>query len=216
MFGIRCPGCGRHGWCPCPQCVGALDPAPAVVAPGVDEVAALFAHSGVGRSIVSALKHRDDRSVAAWLGEGLARLRTATAPVDVVTWVPASASRLARRGHDTGRILGREVGRRIDAPVVGLLVRSGGPAQTGRGRADRLGGPALGLERSVAGRGLGRRRGGGRVLVVDDVVTTGASLAAAATLLRAAGAASVTAAVVAVRPYGVPARVHYNHRTRHL
>ena len=196
-----------------------------MVVPGVGTVAALFAHSGVGRTIVSALKHRDDRAVAAWLGEGLASLPTAAGRVDVVTWVPASTLRVRQRGHDTGQMLAREVGRRIEASVGGLLVRAAGPAQTGRRRADRLAGPTLRLDPTAAARWLrlpqdhqhrrGRQGCGPRVLVVDDVVTTGASMAAAAAVLRPAGAVSVSAAAVAIRPFEGRSPGHYNHRTHH-
>jgi predicted amidophosphoribosyltransferase len=200
MFGVRCPGCGRPGWCPCPQCADSLEPAPVHRVAGVDVVSGLFAHRGRGRQIVSAFKHRDQRAVASWLADGLVGLAAAQTGVDLVTWVPASPHRRAHTGHDAGRALARAVGRRLGVPARQLLTRRRGPAQTGLPRTARLRGPPLALRRTAL-TGFGDCALAGRcVLVVDDVVTTGASLATAAGLLRSAGARSVVAAAVAVRP----------------
>ena len=65
------------------------------------------------------------------------------------------------------------------------------PAQTGRGRRERLSGPRFRVHPRAAGR---------RVLVVDDVVTTGATLDAARRWLRHGGAADVVLAAVAATP----------------
>jgi predicted amidophosphoribosyltransferase len=127
-----------------------------------------------------------------WLGARLAD-RCASAPfaIDLVTWVPASASRRAARGVDHGALLARVVGAGIRRDVHELKKRDSGPPQTGRPAAERRAGPTLYAAGSFAGR---------NVLVVDDVVTTGATLAAAARALHAGGAREVLAATVARTP----------------
>jgi len=190
MFGVRCPGCGRQGWCPCRDCVAALRPGRGPSVPGVDAVVALFAHEGVGRAIVAAVKYRGRLQVVAWLAAALAE--RCVLPVGAVTWIPASHDRIRRSGFDPGAELASAVGRCLGAPSRRLLTRAREPPQTGRSRSERLRGPRLSPSGSVPP--------AGRVLVVDDVVTTGSSLRVAAGVLRAAGAMSVVAAVVAHRP----------------
>jgi predicted amidophosphoribosyltransferase len=97
--------------------------------------------------------------------------------VDVVTWVATGRGRARRRGVDHAEVLARAV-------------------------AGRLGVPAVGLLRAVAGRDgevqrAGRDLPGTDVLLVDDVLTTGATAAGAAWALRTAGAGAVHLAVLA-------------------
>jgi predicted amidophosphoribosyltransferase len=162
--------------------------------PGIDVVVALFAHEGVGRGIVAAVKYRNRRQVVAWLAAAMAAAlaERCAPPVGVVTWIPASRERVRRSGFDPGAELASAVGRCLGAPSERLLTRARRePPQTGRSRSERLRGPRLSAS---------RRPSAGRVLVVDDVVTTGSSLRVAAGVLRATGAVSVSAAVVAHRP----------------
>jgi predicted amidophosphoribosyltransferase len=148
------------------------------------------AYEGVGRELVARLKYRNARAVVAWLAQGMAAL--AGPGADVVTWVPTTAERRRRRGFDQGRLLAAAVARRLGVACRPLLRRAPGPPQTGRSRAQRLGGPALHLRR--------RARVPARVVVVDDVATTGATLAAAARVLRSGGAREVHGLVAARRP----------------
>ncbi|MEO6121210.1 MAG: phosphoribosyltransferase family protein [Acidimicrobiales bacterium] len=192
LLPTSCPACGTVGPAPCADCRMALLPAPALPPPtGLASCVALMAYEGVGREIVARLKYANARSSVPWLGVGMAAAVRRLAPgLDVVTWVPTTAQRRHRRGFDQGRILATEVARHLGLPGRPLLVRLPGPSQTGRSRAERLGGPRL----------VARRTGvAGRVLLVDDVVTTGATLTIAAGVLRDKGAGEVHAVVVARR-----------------
>ena len=187
-----CPACGALGPAPCGGCRAALAPPPALPAPpGVTSCAALAAYVGVAREVVARLKYRPNRAALPWLAGRMAALAAGT-PADAVTWVPTATDRRRRRGFDHGQLLARAVAARLDLPCRPLLRRRPGPAQTGRSRAERLGGPPLQVRPGA--------RIPARVLVVDDVVTTGATLTVAAGCLRAGGAHEVHAVVAARRP----------------
>jgi predicted amidophosphoribosyltransferase len=170
----RCPGCGRRAEPVCERCEREMRAAPhAAPPPGVAWSTAAFAYEGVARELVARVKYRNERIAVRWLGARLAeRCVNPPFPIDVVTWVPASASRRAGIGRDVRR----------------LVTRDGGPPQTGRPASERRAGPNLSAGVATTGK---------NVLVVDDVVTTGATLTAAARALHAFGAREVLAATVA-------------------
>jgi predicted amidophosphoribosyltransferase len=186
----RCPGCGRRAEPVCERCEREMRAAPhAAPPPGVAWSTAAFAYEGVARELVARVKYRNERIAVRWLGARLAeRCVNPPFPIDVVTWVPASASRRAARGVDHGALLARIVGAGIGRDVRRLLTRDGGPPQTGRPASERRAGPNLSAGVATTGK---------NVLVVDDVVTTGATLTAAARALHAFGAREVLAATVA-------------------
>jgi predicted amidophosphoribosyltransferase len=147
---------------------------------------------GVARQALLALKYRNRRALVRHLARLMVRrlgldLPGARRP-DVVTWAPTSRARVSQRGFDQAELLARAVARELGVPCRRLLYRAHGPAQTGRGRAERLSGPAF------RSRPTARPY---RVLLVDDVVTTGATLHAAASALRAAGVSEVRAVAAA-------------------
>lgn len=170
--------------------------APARIAPpprGLDVLVVAFAYTGTARELIARAKYRRRHAALPFLAaEVAARWRAGGHVIDVVTWAPTTGARRRARGFDHAEILAREVGAALDRPLVGLLRREGSAPQTGRARAERIGGPRFVVPdpARVAGRSI---------LVVDDVVTTGATLTAAAAALRGAGAAGVAGAAVARR-----------------
>ena len=157
---------------------------------------ALFAYEGVGQQLVTALKFRGRRGPVGTLGTALAAAveRAGVRPA-VVTWPPTAVGRRRARGFDQAELLARAVARQLGVPARSLLVRGGGPAQTGRTRSERLVGPVFAAVGRVPG----------RVLVVDDVVTTGAALQAACAATRAGGAHRVDGWALAATPAATPA-----------
>jgi predicted amidophosphoribosyltransferase len=182
LLPTRCPVCDRPGPVPCDPCAALLRAAP----PG--PVAAVLAFDGAGRVLVSALKYRNARPVAASLAPAMAALAPS---VDAVTWAPTSPARRRQRGFDQAELLADAVARHLGVPCRAFLRRVRGPAQTGRRRADRLADPPSFTV---------RRAPPTRVLLVDDVVTTGATLRAAAAALCAAGAIEVYPVAAAATP----------------
>ncbi len=107
-----------------------------------------------------------------------------------ITWAPTTRERRRARGFDHAQILAQAVGARLGYPVIGLLRRNPGPAQTGLSAAARRRSPSFSTRQPVSG----------TVLIVDDVATTGATLSAAGRVLRAAGAVRVIALTAARTP----------------
>jgi predicted amidophosphoribosyltransferase len=143
-----------------------------------------MAHEGTARRLVLGLKYRNARTVADALAIRLVETLADRCAVDVVTWAPTSARRVAQRGYDPAELLARAVARRLGKPCRRLLRRGRRSSpQTGKDRASRLAGPVF------HAKPLWRPR---RILLVDDVTTTGATLRRASDALVAAGASAVT------------------------
>jgi predicted amidophosphoribosyltransferase len=114
--------------------------------------------------------------------------------IDVITWVPTTATRRRERGFDQAQLLARAVARRLRLPNRSMLVRGAGPPQTGRTGIERHVGPVL------AARPLRRMHQARRVLLVDDVVTTGTTVTTAARALKAVGVDHVIVVTAARTP----------------
>jgi predicted amidophosphoribosyltransferase len=122
---------------------------------------------------------------------------TALAPVELlrgtVVPVPVHPDHRRRRGIDHSAALARAVARRAGLSYAECLVRGGASLpQVGRGRRERLRGPAGTIDTS--------RETPPEVLLIDDVVTTGATLAACVTALRGSGSQHITPIVYARTP----------------
>lgn len=174
----RCPGCYQHLLGPCSVCVGHLS---ALRSQNPDRAA--LVHAGQARRMVLWLKYRNARHVAAQLAVPMAHSVRDPGELDVVTWAPTSARRIADRGFDPAELLARAVADLLGLPCRRLLhrARRSGP-QSGKSRVARLAGPEF------VGKPLWRAP---RVLLIDDVTTTGATLRAGAAALLRVGAAEV-------------------------
>jgi predicted amidophosphoribosyltransferase len=198
LLPARCPGCGAAGALVCERCAASLVvPQFASPPPPLDWWASCFVYEGVARELVARAKYRGERRFLHAVAQRVVTLvGYAPAPVELVTWVPASTARLRSQGVDHGELLARSVARTLGVPPVLRLLRRPGRAQTGLAAHERRGGPDL--------RPIGRSDGA-TILVVDDVATTGGTLSAAARALRSSGAACVFAVTIArtLRPGAV-------------
>lgn len=200
LFGSRCAVCSRPGPSPCIACSDLFVGAGPVEAPeGLDDVVALLSYEGAAREFVTSLKYSNHR-------DGLARIAVALGSlvdrddIDLITWAPTSRFHRRERGYDQAELLAKALARSARLDCASVLERLAGPAQTGRGRAERLHGVEFRLREHQLQRPVDLR--GARVAVVDDVMTTGATLEAAATVLRRGGAETITGVVLAVTPLG--------------
>jgi predicted amidophosphoribosyltransferase len=192
LFPARCAGCRAVGPAVCSACAASLRRAPRTPPPvGVSWWVSVYEYQGVARELVARAKYRGERHLLHAVVPTVVDALTGAPPVDVITWVPASANRRRAHGVDHAEVVARAVARARGVRVARLLRRERGPAQTGRPAAERRTGPALHALHTLCDE---------TVLVVDDVATTGGTLAAAARTLRAAGANDVIAATVARTP----------------
>jgi predicted amidophosphoribosyltransferase len=184
LLPTRCPLCFAFGPAPCDRCWAALSPGPA------GHVNALLSYEGEAASLLRSLKYANARVVVGRLADGMALL-VEPGWADLVTWAPTSTAHRRRRGFDQAEVLARAVARRLGVPARQVVRRDPySLAQTGRTRAERLGGPTFVAVRQVVG----------RVVIVDDVVTTGATLRQASAVVLAAGARETLCIAAAATP----------------
>ncbi len=183
----RCPCCGVIGPAPCPMCVAALGPAPALPARApLASLAAVVHYSGPAPRLVTATKYARRRDGWSTVGDWLSAI--VPGGVDLVCWVPATPARRRQRGFDQAELLARRVARNLVLPVHGVLRRVDHHPQASLDRQGRLAGPRLvPTRRRTVRAGVAGRS----VLLVDDVVATGSSMVAAALVLRELGATEV-------------------------
>jgi predicted amidophosphoribosyltransferase len=190
LFPPACGACDAEGSGFCGRCRAAAG-APQAWRLGALSVHACAAYDGPLRRAILAMKH-GRRDVTAALGAFAAeRLRFLNGPGLVLVPVPTTRSRSARRGFDQAAVLAQALAGAWNARCVAALVRTGGSAQQGRGRRQRLEDSG---RFSPSGAAFSRC---GRVMLVDDVVTTGATLGDAERALRAAGTSPEGAIVLA-------------------
>lgn len=156
-----------------------------------------LAYEGPARAVVHGLKYRGAPGLAGPMSAQIAASAPPglVAPPAALVPVPLHPARRRRRGFNQAERLAAALARRTGLEVCDCLRRTGRPSrQVGRGRAERLGGPAGAIELHP------RARPPSRALIVDDVATTGATLAACAAALRAAGVQRIAAVAYARTP----------------
>ena len=165
----------------------------------IDAARAPFLYAGPLARAIRGMKFSGWHAVGPHLAAGMAEVAGDILPADVVTWVPLSRRRRARRGFDQAEVLARATAARLGIPAAPLLVRvrdTRAQARVGGAERRRALRDAF-ATRKVAGKVTQR------VLLVDDVLTTGATAAACASVLRRAGASSVVL-LTAARSLGGP------------
>ena len=176
-----CFGCRAPGELLCDACHTELRPPDRNDPIGaVDQLFVPWHYERAARDLVLALKLRSQRGAAAPLADELARLvQLRGTRAEALTWVPARRSDIRRRGFDHAELIGRGLADRIGLPAVGMLRRAApSPDQTTLSAAQRRSG-LHGVFSAIDPPD--------RLLLVDDLVTTGATASSCAHALREAG-----------------------------
>jgi ComF family protein len=223
LFPVRCVGCRAGPWPFCAACRSTLVPftPPWCVRCGIpleryadacpdcppvvlSRTRSALLFEGAARSAVHRLKFSGWRPVASALAGAMSAAADGFATDHIVTWIPLSRPRRARRGFDQAELLARAFAAEHGARAVPLLERihDSGPQAKRGGEARRT---ALRGAFALAGPAPER------VLLIDDVLTTGSTATACANVLLRGGAEDV-ALLTAARSV----RVRMPHRyTRH-
>jgi len=155
---------------------------------GFDAVYSYGSYEGTLRQLVHLFKYEGVRPLARVFGDRMALALPREQSFDAIVPMPLHWWKQWRRGFNQADLLAREIGRRWNVPVRGIV---------GRSRATAAQAGLTNSQRRLNVRGAFRvRRGlrldGLRLLLVDDVFTTGATASACARALKRAGAAHVS------------------------
>ncbi len=165
----------------CGECV--------VLPPPLDRLEPLFRYEGPARSAIHALKYRDIRGLAPYLGDLMAKSRFLTrARVDCLVPVPMHEKKQRERGYNQAASLASHLAERLGLPIIedGISKTRATPSQVELSRHERI--------RSVRGAFTANYGfSGAHVLLVDDVATTGSTLMNCAAALKLADARRVSA-----------------------
>jgi competence protein ComFC len=209
FFPRRCVGCGKVGGFLCPECLGKLPrllpplcpkcgrpQASGIVCPicrqrqtEIDGIRSPFRFDEVIRKAIHQLKYRNLKAISPCLAELLAEyLRSNPLRGEALVCVPLHPRRLRERGYNQSSLLAKELGRRIDLPVIEaclIRVKQAQPQVRAVDVEER--------RRNVADAFVCRdeKVSGKQIILIDDVCTSGATLESCATALKNKGAASV-------------------------
>lgn len=159
---------------------------------------AVVQYTPLARDVVSQFKYRGRETLASVLGFLMADAVSreyGQDSVDLITFVPLHATRMAERGFNQAELLANVIGKHLRRPVVELLVREKEtPKQSKQTRRQRIQSMDGAFRLKNPFYPLRRKR---QLLLVDDVYTTGATLRACARELSRAGFSHIFAVTFA-------------------
>ena len=191
-----CPRCGApYGRAICTECNDiALSRMQRVSLPFEACVSAVMFTNETG-GLVRIFKDQGEQRLAGEMAKIMSRFIPVGWPIDAVSYIPASAAAVRRRGFDHAELLATSLAEQLKRPLVHLLERPKSIDQRGLTRKERAANlqgrfqTLSGLEREL--------KLAPRLLLVDDVLTTGATLCSAADALLEAGFIEVRCATFA-------------------
>ncbi len=157
-------------------------------------------YDGTARDIIHRLKFGGKKYLAETLGAFMSdEYLKSRMECDIAVYVPMTEAEEKKRGFNQSELLAREVGARLNIPVLPALVKTRETATqkllSGKERAQNLKGAFACVFEEVKGR---------RILLIDDVFTTGATASACAAALLKGGARDVSVLTAAVTKLKIP------------
>lgn len=151
-------------------------------------------YDGIAKDMLYKLKFGGKRYIAKTLGAMMAdEFLKRNMQADIAVFVPMTHDEEKKRGFNQSELLAREVGERLNMPVLPALIKTRDTAAqkqlTRKEREENLKGVFACVFDEVKGR---------RILLIDDVFTTGATANACATALIKGGAREVSVLTAAV------------------
>ena len=206
LFPRKCPFCGRilrqgpdggveYICSGCAQTVFMYSKADVLPHEALEKVLKLYVplkYTGPAKDAMLRFKFGGERWIFEPFAELLHRYLEANggyADIDLITCVPLSAARFAKRGYNQSELVARRLSEASGLPFRTLLKRT--PGSGGMTSAENYAGRVA--ERRFAYSAATPLRGL-RVLLVDDIFTTGSTLNECAGILLANGAGYVNAA----------------------
>jgi ComF family protein len=155
----------------------------------IDGIRSPFRFDEVIRKAIHQLKYRNLKAISPCLAELLADyLSSNPLPGEALVCVPLHPWRLRERGYNQSSLLARDLGRRIDLPVIEdclIRVKQAQPQVRAVDVEER--------RRNVVDAFVCRdeKLSGKQIILIDDVCTSGATLESCAAALKNKGAVSV-------------------------
>lgn len=187
FFPKYCLGCGKEGQYICKDCEVYLINTPGQ--PG------LWEYNGLIKEAIHRIKFGGEWAIIKELLEKCSTLDVKGSPTSsvehLITWVPMTKKKERERGFNQSEIIAKEIGKKINKPVVKLLEKVRETSdQVGLSREERLrnlNGCFRIVQHRVLGACLTLTSGVKHILLVDDVYTTGATMEECKRTLQNAG-----------------------------
>lgn len=157
---------------------------------------AVWYYRGDVRQSLLRYKFRNVRSYAGCYGRLIAEKLQSLPKTDfdLVTWIPVSPARKAKRGYDQVELIAKHVAEHLQLPLISTLKKvRNTPPQSGLGRFDQRKANIAGAYIVPDRQSIAKRR----ILLLDDIITTGATASECARMLQTFGAREVFCAAVA-------------------
>ncbi|MDE5600980.1 MAG: ComF family protein [Clostridia bacterium] len=157
-------------------------------------------YDGIAKDMVYKLKFGGKKYIASTLGAMMTdEFLKRNMQADIAVYIPMTYDEEKKRGFNQSELLAREVGERLNMPVLPALIKTRDTAAqkqlTRKEREENLKGVFACVFDEVKGR---------KMLLIDDVFTTGATANACASALIKGGAREVSVLTAAVTKLKIP------------
>lgn len=153
-------------------------------------------YSGALKEAIHQLKFKNGKAIAPYLARFVSnRLSDFIVDADMITFVPLTRYKEAKRGYNQSRLIAEELSKLHSKPLyTGLVKVKEVPEQNKLGLSDR--------SSNVRGAFKVKLPPSGKIVLIDDVYTTGSTVNECALVLKKNGASEVLVLTIARTPMG--------------